>query len=404
MLLKVFSDCCICFAILGSGPVKFAIPLLLPALICGVAACVATVCDQKGWDALRRISAALPFACLLLADGVGQMLILAAPAVYTAVVILRGELHLEYSGYRHFFIRSLMLLGLVYIVANVWLFLTQIANEAVLQLDTAVILRYGLVHLLCGVVLQRQLRLGVGYRAEGGRRQMTMLLTTTAAIVVGFLAAEPFLRQSLGAILREILSLVLVPFGLLLDLAGKLIGRLVKSDSDKETYEEFIDYIENIGLGGAERPGQSGMPGEETVLNTTAIWAVLAGIFVLVAAILLLRSFYKNRGEMVPSDLTSRVVTSQKKKKAATFSNRSRVRQIYRDFLRAEKDLGMKLSKSDTSGTVLARIHSRTDRSSAEALRCVYLEARYDDRKQITREQVEAAKRALRNTRKAKTE
>lgn len=403
MLLKIFSDCCVCFAILASGPMKFTTPLLLPALICGMAACFATFCDGKSWDALRKICAALPFGCLLLAESGGQMLILALPAVYTATVILRGNLHLEYSNYRHFFIRSLILLGVAFIVANIWMFLTQIAGEAVLQLDTEVILRYGLVHLLCGVVLQRQLRLGVGYRAEGGRRQMAMLLITAATIVVGFLAAEPFLRRNLGALLREIIALCLVPFGFLLDLAGRVIARLMKSEKDEQIYRDFLDHWNDVLMGvGDQNAGQGGPPSQETVFDPTVIWTVLAGIFVLVAAILLLRSFYKSRGDLIPSDLTSGVVTAPKKKKASTFSNRARVRQMYRDFLRSEKDLGMKLSPSHTSEDVLNSIHPRTDRPSADELRQVYLLARYDDRQSVTRSQVDAAKRALKGTRTKK--
>ena len=100
-----------------------------------------------------------------------------------------------------------------------------------------------------------------------------------------------------------------------------------------------------------------------------------------------------------PSDLTSGVVAAPKKKKTSTFSNRTRVRQLYRDFLRAEKDLGMKLQPSDTSADVLSRIHPRTDRPSADELRQVYLLARYDDRQTITRGQLDAAKRALKGTR-----
>ena len=127
MILKIFSDCCICFAILGSGPVVFAVPLLLPALGCGIAAGIAAFFDRKGWNVLRRICCVLPLGCLLLAEGTGQFLILAVPAVYTAAVILRGELELEYSSYRHFFVRSLVLLGAVYLISQIWLFLTMIA-------------------------------------------------------------------------------------------------------------------------------------------------------------------------------------------------------------------------------------------------------------------------------------
>lgn len=401
MLLKIFSDCCICFAILGSGPVAFALPLLLPALICGIAAGFATFCDGKGWDVPRRICAVLPFGCLLLAQGGGQTLILLVPAVYTAAVILQGKLDLEYSNYRHFFVRSLMLLAGVFAAANIWGFLTQISDEATLQLNIEVILRYSLVHLLCGVVLQRQLRLGVGYRAEGGRRQMAVVLGTAGAIVVGFLAAEPLLRKGAGALLGYLFSLLMVPVGFVADLVGKLIASFTKSESDRETYEEFIDYIESIGLGGAAQGGETAPPTEST-FDTTVIWVILVSLALLAAALLLLRSFYKRRGDFASADMVSRVVSAPKKKKDPTFSNRTRVRQLYREFLRAEKGLGMGLKQNDTSRDVLDRIHVSTDYSSAEQLRRVYLTARYDHRQTITRSQVDEARRALKGTRQAK--
>lgn len=399
MILKIFSDCCICFAILGSGPVKFAMPLLLPALLCGVTAGIAAFFDRKGLDTLRRLCAALPLGCLLLAEGGAQLLILAVPAVYTASVILRGNLELEYSSYRHFFVRSLMLLGGVYVVVNIWIFLTQITNEAVFRPDAAVILRYGLVHLLCGVVLQRQLRLGVGYRAEGARRQMAMLLGTAAAIVLGFLVAEPFLRQGLGKVVRELLTLVLTPFAFLLDLAGRLIARLMNTDKEDYDYQEFLNHWENVMMGAGQNAGQD-RPHEQISIDPNAIWSVLAGVVVLVAAVLLIRSFHKRSADADAGELTGRVLAAPKKKKTPAMSNRGRVRQCYRDFLRAEKELGMKFKRSDTSQDVLSRIHARTDRPSADALRQVYLQARYDDRQNITRGQVERAKQALRGTRR----
>lgn len=402
MLLKIFSDCCICFAILGSGPVVFSLPLLLPALLCGIAAGIATFFDGKGWDIPRRLCALLPLGCLLLAENGGQMLILAAPAIYTAAVILRGKLELEYSGYRHFFIRSLILLSGVYAVANIWLFLTQITDEAVLRLDTAVILRYGLVHLLCGVVLQRQLRLGVGYRAEGGRRQMVMLLGTATTIVAGVLAAEPLLRKGAGALLNYLFSLLMTPIGFVADWISKLFARLMVSEGDEEVYEEFIEHIGNIGLGGSHQGGQAAPQPEQESFDATAIWAVLAGLLLLIAVAILLHSFYKRSVKTNVDELSSRLVTAPKKKKATAFSNRGRVRQIYRDFLRVEKNLGMQLRHNYTSEDVLSRIHPDTDRSSAAQLRQVYLAARYDDRQNISRSQVEQARRAIKGTRRTK--
>lgn len=403
MLLKIFSDCCVVFAILGSGPVSFRLPLLIPGLICGVSAAIATFFDGKGLKVLRWLCAVLPLSCLLLADGTGQLVILAVPTAYTVFVILRGELELEYYNYRRFFLRTLTLIGGAYVLVNVWAFLSQITSDAPPILNADVMLRYGIVHLLCGVVLQRQLRLGVGYRAEGGRRQMAMMLGTAGTIVLGFIAAEPLLRKGAGTLLKSVLSLLLTPFAFLLDLAGRLFAMLTRSESDKQEYEEFVEYLQGVLMDVEQLTGKPQKePSAAITIDPADVWTVLAGILLLIAALLLLRSFHKRRADSDTSQQISRLVTAPKKKKEPVLSNRNRVRQMYRDFLRAEKDLGMKLKICDTSEDVLRRIHRDTDQPSAEQLRAVYLMARYDDRQGVSRNQAETAKRALKGTRKSK--
>lgn len=404
MLLKIFSDCCIIFGVLASGPVSFQVPLLIPALICGVSVAIATFFHGKGWKIPRRLCAVLPLSCLLLADGIGQLLILAAPAIYAGYVIVRSELELEYYSFRRFFQGSLWLLVVIYLLENAWIFLSMITNDGPSPLDPSSILRYGLVHLLCGIVLQRQLRLGVGNRAEGGRRQMVLMLGTAGAIAGGFIVAEPLLRKGIGALAGTVFSVVMTPFALLAELIAKLVEMMIRTEEDKETYDEFLDYMESIGLGGVG--GETAPPPEGSApegIDLTAVWITLASIFLLVVAVLLLRSFHKRRGDSDGGPQVRKLVTAPKKKKESAMSNRGRVRQLYRDFLRAEKSLGMKLTSSDTSQDVLHRIHKDTDAVSAQQLRNVYLAARYDERQNISRNQVDAAKRALKGTRKPKT-
>lgn len=403
MVLKIFSDCCICFALLGSGPVKFDVPLLIPALLYGVAAGLATFAEEKDWTALRWLCALLPFGCLWLGSGTAQVLVLAVPAAYTALVILRNKLELEYYAYRRFFKQSLILLGGAYLLVNIWLFLLQITNDTLPALDASVILRYGLVHLLCGIVLQRQLRLGVGNRAAGGKQQMATMLGVAGAIIVGFVLAEPLLRKGIGSLLRSAFSLLIMPLVFLVELVVKWIASMKSTQEDKESWEAFLEYMQNEGLsfGKAQGQGQPRPPAEGW-MDLNQLWTVLVVIVLLIAGILVLRTFRKRRGTAEAGVVLTRVITTPKKKKTSALSNRGRVRQTYREFLRMEKNLGMKLRISDTSGDVLSRIHKDTDRDCASELRNVYLEARYDDRQTITRSQVEQAKRALKNSRMKK--
>jgi hypothetical protein len=400
ILLKIFSDCCLIFAILCAGPVSLAVPALIPALICGIAAALATFCEDKGWSALCKLCAALPLCCVLLGGSIGNRILFLIPAAYTSFIILRGELALEYSDYRYFFTRSLALLGGAYVVAGIWNYLIQITASSIPSLDAAAILRYSMVHLLCGVVLQRQLRLGVGYRAEGGRRQMATLLGTTGVIVVGFLTAEPLLRQGFSGAIRFLISLILIPLMFLVELISNWIIKRNNNDKDQKAHEAFMEHLQNIGFApGGEAQPEPPPPAGETI-NLDQLWIVLAAIMLLFAAALLLYSFRKRKPTVNQKNHGSRVVTPPKKQRTSALSNRSRVRQLYRDFLRTEQNLGMQIKTSHTSGDILEQIHKDTDPGSAAQLREVYLSARYDDRQNISRSQVERAKQALRGTRK----
>ena len=399
MILKIFSDCCICFALLASGPVEFSLSPLIPALICGIAAGIGSFCSHKNWAFLRIVSLFLPFTCLILADGAAETVLLAIPAGYTAFVILRNRLDLEYYGYRRFFIHSLWVLGGAYVLLNVWIFLTQITNDVAPILAPEEILRYGLVHLLCGIVLQRQLRLGVGHQAEGNRRQLAALLATGGAIAVGFVAAEPLLRKGIGAAFKAIVTVLMTPFLLLYELCVKIVEFLEGLGDSEKTWEEFQEHMAEVlapNGGTLFQPQETPMG---TELDPATIWAVLIGIILLILGVILLRSFLKNRADADTAEKIAHVTPPPKKKKAPPLSNRNRVRQVYRDFLRTENGKGLKLKCSDTSADVQLRLHPNTNAESAQDLRQIYLRARYDDRANITRQQVEQAKQAFRGTR-----
>ncbi len=407
MLLKIFSDCCIGFAILGSGPVVFGIPLLLPALLCGVSTAIATFFNGKNWAFPRILCGFLPFGCLFLADGTLQTVLLAVPAVYTAAVIFRGKLELEYYSYREFFIRSLILLMGVYLVLNIVIFLSLASGDGAPALDTEVILRYGFVHMLCGIVLQRQLRMGVAAGKKTNRRQMASLLGVAAAIVVSFLVAEPFLRQQLLSVVGILLTLFALPIMAVINLISAFIQWISQfREVSVGDPVEGTATVPSFTLDTRPIPGMTEVPAEDkppaAPTDPVLIWGLIVAVFLLIAGVLLYRSFQKRRAYIEVGRIQLSKVDPPKKKRESKLSNRHKVRQAYREFLRMEDGWGLKLKKNDTSADVLRRIRKDTDRESAEKLRQVYLKARYDDRQSITREQVAAAKQALKGTRNKK--
>jgi hypothetical protein len=323
------------------------------------------------------------------------------PAAYCSLIILFGKLELEYYTYRRFFRRSLILLGAGCLIAAGWLFVTQSMLEGESGLDIQVLIRYGLVHTLCGIVLLRQLRLGVDTHAEGGRRQFAAMLAITATIILCTVLAEPYLLQGVGSLVGAALMVVAMPFVLVVQGVSWLIDHAPERTKENiKSFVEFVeDYRENI------RP-QNNMVTEEAVLQefniTRFAVIVIVGLLSVVAVLLLIKSFQNARKKAEHTENVSSVPKLPKKKKEPRLSNRAKVRQAYRSFLREEQDLGMKLRSSDTSETVLQRIHQNTDRTSADDLRNVYLEARYDERQDISRKQVEQAKRATKATHKNK--
>ena len=401
MVLKIFSDCSLFFAILGMVDSNFSVPLLIPAVIYGVAAGLATFFEEKNWPVLRRLCALLPWPCLLFGENTLQMILLAVPAAYCSAIVLFGKLELEYYTYRRFFLRSLLLLGAGCLIAAGWLFVTQSMMEGESSLDIQVLLRYGLVHALCGIVLLRQLRLGVDTQAEGGRRQFATMLIITATIVVCTVLAEPYLLQGIGTFVGAVLTVVGMPFVLLVQGISWLVDHAPERTKDNmNSYVEFFeDFRESI-------RSQNNMVTEEVVRQefdiTRFAVIVIVGLLSVVAVLLLIKSFQNARKKMEPAENVSSVPKLPKKKKETRLSNRTKVRQTYRSFLRAEQDMGMKLRSSDTSESVLQRIHKNTDPTGADDLRNVYLEARYDERQNISRKQVDQAKRALKASHKKK--
>lgn len=397
MLLKIFSDCCLCFAIVDSGGLQHEYSLLIPALICALSAAIAAFFEERNWTGARKLCALLPLSCLLLAGAPTQMTVLLFPVGYTVLVILRGRMELEYYSFRHSFLKSLILAAVVYVVACACSALLNGTDKVTATIKPDVVLRYGLMHLLCGVALQRQLRLGLGRRSAGGGRQMMGLLTAAPVISVSFVVVEPLLFKGFASSFRTLMSVVMMPLMYVVDGAGKVIVKMEQVMQQAKPPEGNTDS-EVVGSGAISgNLGQTQMPEEPTEMpsNVDYIWLIIAAVFAVVAVILLIYSYRKQHQQLAMEQTMGYVDGRPKKQKISASSPRMRVRQIYREFLKTEKNRGMRLKISDTSESVLARISPRTEEEGAARLRQIYLSARYDDRRKIDRSQVEQAKQAL---------
>jgi len=398
MLLKVFSDCCICFAILGAFPsvIPYSYPLLWPGLLCGIAAGLAAFLREKGRRVLSCLCAVLPCISLFFVEEMAETLILLPVLIYTAAVILRGRLQLEYYSYRQFFLRSLILLGILIFALNAFAFLESLSGEEELLIHGEVPLRYAVVHLLCGVILQRQLRLGMENRGRGGAGQVAAMLGGTGAVVFGFLAAEPMLRQGISTILKTVVGAVAGVALAGLELFTSLLDQVELGKMSQQVQEYREDRLPAQIPALADRIQQS--TGQEDV-ERSLWWVVLVAAVLLFAMGLMFLSFRRKRGEVYSEETIEKVDAPEREQARSRRSNRSKVRQLYREFLRLEKKRGLMLQKDYTSEDILQRISYDTDARAAAELRALYIHARYNERGEVTRGQVEAARAALKRAR-----
>ena len=406
MFLRFFSDCCIFFGLLGCCPslLPYSYPLLIPALICGTSAALSSLLRDKDRKLPGYLCACLPLLSLLMADGWREMLILIPAILYTAAIILRGEMYLEYFSYRKFFQRSLILLGALWAIISICIYIEDPKGIHEKVIFTEVILQYTLIHFLCGIVLQRQLRLGAQNRAQGEAGQLLGLLGSSSVVVAGFLLTEPLVRQGSLDILRKIVSILLIPFAMLLDFFIYLAGHIKQMVESKE-YQEALENSE-YDFSGRPTDYQEYMQEllEKAPEQQHSPWImVFAALGVLLFLILMYLAFTRLRNHKgAPMILSEVRDTEKKRKKVSRLSNRGKVRQAYREFLRHERQRGFVLKSHYTTADILQKVSTPANETPAAALREVYLCARYDEEREVTREQAEAARDALRNIRTLK--
>ena len=128
-------------------------------------------------------------------------------------------------------------------------------------------------------------------------------------------------------------------------------------------------------------------------------WIVLVAAVAIVVGILLLRSFSRRKSSVSSEEAVKQIETSGQKHKDKYRTNRGKVRHYYREYLRYEQKRGLRLKKYDNSGDILRKSSPDSNKAAAAALRQIYLQARYDEQREITREQADQAKALLKKIR-----
>lgn len=405
IFLKVFGDLCIYFSVISAFPGLFIheFTFFWPALLCAAGAGMAALLTDYEKKHLRFLGLVLPLSALILTGSWIELLLLLLPLAYTVIVIVRGRLSLEYYSFRQTFLRSFIPWGLFFLVVFLFQYFEEVFNPEQTLLDYRAALLFGLLYAFTGVLLLRQLRIGLDDQAQQkmNRRQMVSTLCVSGAGLLGIVALERLLHESATSIFRTIYYAF---FSLLLGPIYKLFLALIEKEADR-----IVDFTETVHPSESPEPTETipvELPVVEDVAQNAAesgsLWwlAVLILIVLLIGMFFLLRSF-RRRGVSIGSEQTvERIAPVKREKTSVRQTNRSRVRHLYRQFLKEEQKKGLKRKPSHTSADILQRISSTTDADAAAELREVYLHARYNETADITPAQVEAAKNALKHSRK----
>lgn len=407
MFLKVFGDLCLCYSVVSALPALFAheMSFLWVALICGLGGGVAGLLSEQGKGRFRFWALLLPASTLLLAGSLIEVLMLIPAIAYSAVLICREHMVLEYYDFRAFYLRALALWALFLAVVGMLFGFESESHQSTMTFDFMGTLSYGLLYALSGVLLLRQLRLGVdtrsGARAMNGI-QLVLLLSGTVVLVAVIVTVEQIYHEDLLALLMMVIPVLLsAPFvflGAVLEVLIRLFAMLPNYRRYEETVQEGSGAWADTVISTEETTLEELQAAQEAAFPW---WLAVLVLALLVVLLLYMLKILRAHSEGQGSAGTMGTVTPQRReKKAVNRSNRGKVRKAYRTYLKAEKNSGLKLKTNQTSEDILRLVTSDTDPDAAARLRQVYLAARYDESRDITPDQVKAAKDALRLSRK----
>lgn len=398
---KVFADVSLCFGVLAGFPTVFACSysLLWPALLCAAGAGTAAFFRNTGKDPVRLLGLLLSAAALLIPANAAEAVIVIPAVLYTAAVILRGELALEYYAFRQYFKRTLTFLACFYLIMCALAYLDK-PFDGVENFVPGAVLRYGTCHAIAGVALLRQLRLGeqAGAGRKMNAKQTAVLLGGTGALVLAIAAMEKWLRRSVMELLRTAFTAMFAPLLMVynwftsrgMDIVDGLTGKDPMRPQQSPNTPPGAIPMESV-------PPDTAVPEEPEQAFPWLVVAVLAVLVILM--IVMLRSFRSRSTAPVKEETVEKLLPKQRRKRDRG-TNRSRIRRIYRDFLKIQRKQGLKLRQHHTSADVQRKLTADTDPVAAEQLRQIYLAARYDENSGITAQQLSAAKAAYKTTNK----
>ena len=382
------ANLCLYFAVLCLTPYWPLNLWLTLGIILTLSASCGLACLARKKTALRLACCVLPLLALLFARTTVQLLWIAPAVVYAELMILSSHFSVSYWSYRlHYLWSSCVMLALLVVglVAE-----TPMSRSFPLALSA----------LILGCFTLRQLRFG----AETPLTQKALELASLAVVpaAVGLIAGlvgygRIAMRWLLEWVFYPIFWLVQKGVEALIALFGQV--QAPPEPLEPVTEEPFVMPEEII------------IPEEHEVLPTQPIvrrdlrWLVRLALILAAATLVtyLIWRFYRYLKDHAGEESKEEPrITSQAEqplpRSGEALSNRRRLRRIYGRYLRLLQKRGFVRRGHDTSQEILERSQDLAPEASAEALRALYIQARYSAGP-VSSQQVQEARRLLRQLR-----
>ena len=399
LFLKVFADTSLYFSLIGIVPYGYRFEFYLPALVYAAGAMLAHMLT-KLHPSMRFACLILPLSTLLLASSAIEYTILILPIAYTTASVMRVKYVPDYYRFLSYFKKIIAIwcsfFGVCYLISE----LTNAFGNPI-AMDFATTALYALASFLSSVLLLRSVRLGNRISHSTDRKHLLIAVSGVSAFALAAISIERTLMQHGRSIVQYIISFIQTvlasPIYLVL-----FIMDLLSGDGEREAVEFATEYVPVTEIPTEEVEYISADPAPVVTQSATEKgipWLIIIAAFLVLAIVLfLMLRIQQNHSDSRKLKDIFRPASKKQKAQNATLSNRNKIRRYYRDFLKHEKLRGMKLRTDQTSLDILENVRASTHDPSA-ALRDVYLCARYAEHGDITSEQVEQARIALKKIR-----
>lgn len=370
-----------------------AFPFMLPAvgaaLVSGPVAVACGSLAAKKNPALRFLFVLLPPLALLLTKGTTQLLLLLPAVIYPAAMLISARFTVAYLDYRNHFLWSCGVLLVIILISQ-------------MHKSSALPPILGTGALILGVFNLRQLR----FSALTGWKQKSLELISLCALPVGIWLLVTLIsraREAAAWLVERVFYPVAWVFQIIIAFINGLLEphmqeaqELLEETGTTETYTVVTE---------AYQPG--GLPTGPKVDIGEKLPAVLIPIAVAAAIVLVVWLARRLRATRSEEVLTERVEnraeadaeSSRVPKEAERRSNRRKIRRIYEKYLKLLQHRRFYRQPQDSSEEILEKTRNLSAEEPAQALRELYILARYHPDAPITDVQVREARRLLRQLR-----